>query len=240
MLILFLLLVVFIAIKNNESLEPPELVKNFVDLDKVKQITKYRSCAGHTTVPQDGREMRRNMKHYITLYPQYQKENFVEIYAPYDGYIALVMNEEIWIAPGEKSLLSLLPMNRWMFSFIHVKPKEGLGIGSKVNAGEVIGYGTFLINELGYPSFDVTYGTMSIPPKKVDSWNSPYGKLDSIFNHMSPQLLVLYEQKGVTPQNIIISKEERDNDPCIYRDGGPYFEYKDGSNDSVQLKQENF
>src|SRR3990167_7228546 len=125
-IVLLVAALAFFSIKYNESLEPPQLVANFVNINKVRQISKFRSCTGHTTVPQDGREMKRNMKHYITLYPEYKKENFVEIYAPYDGYIALILNEEIWIAPERKSLLNILPINQWMFSIIHVKPKEGL------------------------------------------------------------------------------------------------------------------
>lgn len=237
--ILFLLSVsvLFASIKYNESLEPPQLVVNFVDINKVRRISKFRSCAGHTTVPQDGREMKRNMKHYITLYPEYNKENFVEIYAPYDGYIALVFGEEeIWIAPKRRSLLNILPVNQWMFSVTHVKPKEGLKWGDKVKAGELIGYGTFLLNEPGTPSFDAVYGKMSIPPKKVDNWPSPYGDLDSTFNHTSAEVLAQYEQKGLTLENLIMSKDERDRKPCTYRDAGPYFE-NEGSDDWVELKK---
>lgn len=224
-LILLLASIVFSSIIYNGRLEPPQLVANFVDLNKVRQITKFRSCAGHTTVPQDGREMKRSMKHYIMLYPEYYKENFVQIFAPYDGYIALLFgNEEIWIAPERKSWLAILPINQWMFSLTHVKPREGLKMGDKVKAGELIGYGTFSVSEPGVPSFDAVYGKMSIPPKKVDNWNSPFGDLDSVFNHMDEKVLEEYERKGVTRENIIISKEERDNNPCTYRDGGPYFE----------------
>src|SRR3990167_10909746 len=156
-IVLLVAALAFFSIKYNESLEPPQLVANFVNINKVRQISKFRSCTGHTTVPQDGREMKRNMKHYFTLYPEYEKENFVEIYAPYDGYIALFAGpEEIWFAPGEKSVFSILPMNRWMFSVTHVKAREDLNMGDYVKAGEVIGYGTFSPKyERGYPSFDV-------------------------------------------------------------------------------------
>jgi hypothetical protein len=235
-LVLFIIILTFVSIKYNESLKPPGLVANFVDLNKVSRVSKFRSCTGHSTVPQDGREMKRNMKHYITLYPEYKKENSVEIFSPYDGYVALIMNEEIWVAPQRKSILNILPINQWMFSVIHVKPKEGLGIGSKVKAGELIGYGTFLQYPEFDPSFDAVYGTMGIPPKRIDNWNSPYGKLDSIFNHMSTEVLAEYEQKGLTRESTILSKEERDNNPCTYRDAGPYFE-NSGSNDWVELKK---
>lgn len=236
--VLLIIAVVFASILYNGSLPPPQLVANFVDIHKVRQISQFRSCAGHTTVPQDGREMKRNMKHYFILYPEYNKENVVEIYAPFDGYIALLFGkEEIWIAPERKSILNILPINQWMFSLTHVKLKEGLKMGDTVKAGDVIGYGTFSMSEPGNPTFDAVYGTMKIPPKKVDSWNSPFGDLDSVFNHMSPEVLALYQQKGVTAENIIISKKERDNDPCIYKGEGPYFEYKHGSNESVELKR---
>lgn len=227
------------SVAYNGTLEPPQLVTNFVDLHTVKRITKFRSCAGHTTVPQDGREMKRNMKHYVTLSPEYHAENLVEVYAPYDGYIALLFGkEEMWIAPGKKALLTLLPINRWMFSVTHVKPRQGLQMGDTVKAGELIGYGTFSLSEPGNPNFDVVYGKMSIPPKKVDNWPSPFSDLDSVFNHMSPEVLSQYENRGITRENIIITKERRDNDPCVYSGKGPYFEYKHGSKevDSVDLR----
>ncbi len=228
--------VAFALIQYNESLEPPQLTANFVDLDKVWKISKFRSCAGHTTIPQDGRELKRNMKHYITLHPEHRKENFVEVYSPYNGHIALILKEEIWVAPGTKSLLNILPFNRWMFSVIHVKPRDGLSMGDKVSAGELIGYGTFLQFPESDAAFDAVYGKMNIPPKKVDNWSSPYGDLDSPFNHLSAGALAEYEQKGVTRKNIILSAEERDKDPCVYRDGGPYFGHKIISDDWVDLQ----
>ena len=172
-LILLAVVVVFASVAYNGSLEPPQLETNFVDLDTVRRISKFRSCAGHTATPQHGQEPKRSMKHYFTLYPEYEKENFVEIYAPYDGYIALFAGpEEIWFAPGEKSVFSILPMNRWMFSVTHVKAREDLNMGDYVKAGEVIGYGTFSPKyERGYPSFDVVYGKLGslLKMKKVDN-----------------------------------------------------------------------
>jgi len=228
---------VFAAATYNGRLEPPTLTANFVDVQQVRRITKFRSCAGHTTTPKDGRETKRSMKHYFILHPEYHQENTVKIYAPYDGQIALLFgNEEIWVAPERGFVPSVLPINQWMFSLTHVKPAEGLKRGDKVRAGELIGYGTFSVSEPGSPSFDAVYGKMSVPPKKIDNWSSPFGGLDSVFNHMSPALLAQYEQRGITRQNIILTKEQRDADPCAYRDGGPYFEPKNGSNESVELK----
>lgn len=233
-IILLAVAAVVASLKYNGRQKPPVIKANFVDPDIVKSITKFRSCSGHTQVPKDGREMKRSMKHYFTLRPEYDKENFVEIYAPYDGYIAILFGkEEIWVAE-KKPLFKLLPVNLWMFGVTHVKPREGLSVGDKVKAGEVIGYGTFSISQRGSPTFDVLYATISMPPKRVDKWTSVFGDLDSVFNHMSPQILREYGKRGVTLGNMIISREERDSDPCDYIDDGPYFEHK-GSNEAINL-----
>ncbi|MCR4305546.1 MAG: hypothetical protein NUV73_00495, partial [Candidatus Daviesbacteria bacterium] len=138
---------VILSFKINENTPPPKLVANFMDVSKIRQISKYRSCAGHTVVPQDGREMKRNMKHYIEVYPDLKKEDTVELYSPYDGYISLIradladkLEGEIWIAPDRGILTALPPFNLWMFSFEHMMPRKDLKVGTKVKAGELIGY----------------------------------------------------------------------------------------------------
>lgn len=241
--ILILISAFFLSLKLNQSQPPPELVANFMDISKIKQLSKYRSCAGHTVVPQDGREMKRNMKHYIEVYPEYKKEDTVELYSPYDGYISVIradmaekLEGEIWIAPDRGILTILPPFNLWMFSFEHMQPRKDLRMGSKVKAGELIGYASFLVAERSDPTFDVIYGTMGLPMKTLDNWNSPFGNLDSIFNHMSDEVLAQFEKRGITKENIILSKEERDKNPCTYRDNGPYFENSGVPGNWVELK----
>lgn len=243
-LIVILIAAFFIALKSNENTAPPKLVANFMDINKIRKISKYRSCTGHTVVPQDGREMKRNMKHYIEVFPELQKEEIVEIYSPYDGFISLIradmadkLEGEIWIAPGER--MALLPINLWMFSFEHVMPRKGLKVGDRVKAGELIGYASFLVVERADPTFDVIYGTMGLPMKTLDNWNSPFGNLDSIFNHMSDEVLAQYQKKGITKENIIFSKEERDKNPCQYDKDGPYFNNSDDTSNWVELSKSN-
>lgn len=214
-----------------------------MDINKIRQISKYRSCAGHTVVPQDGREMKRNMKHYIEVYPELRKEEKVELFAPYDGYISVIradmadkLEGELWIAPDRGILSFLPPFNLWSISFEHMQPRKDLRIGSKVKAGEVVGYASFLVEERTDPTFDVIYGTLGIPMKTLDNWNSPFGNLDSIFNHMSDEVLAQYQKRGITKENIIISKEERDQNPCVYRNEGPYFSKHDDPANWIELK----
>ncbi|GEM_PF-2281853 len=227
-LVLILISVFFLSLKFNQSQPPPKLMANFMDINKVKQISKYRSCAGHTVVPQDGREMKRNMKHYIEVYPEFRKEETVELYSPYDGYVSLIradmadkLEGEIWIAPERGPGNFFPPFDLWTFSFEHMQPRKDLKTGSKVKTGELVGYASFLVKERTEATFDVIYGTMGLRMGKLDNWNSPFGDLDSIFNHMSDEVFAQYQKRGITRENIIVSKEERDQNPCTYRDQGP-------------------
>lgn len=212
----------------NKSLTSPQIVTNVVDVNKIKQISPFRSCSGHTVIPQNGRETKRNMKHYFNVLPEFNQEETVEIYAPYDGSVGLIrtgtdkFEGELWIAQDRGLLSFLPPIGLWMVNFEHIRPRPDLKYGTRVKAGELIGHGSFYVYKTG--SFDVLYATIGFPPKKVDNWLSPFGDLDSIFNHMSDNVFAEYQQKGVTKENIIISRDVRDRNPCVYRDAGPYFE----------------
>lgn len=241
-LILFLIITLVLVLKINEKESPPQLSANFVDLSKIEKISKFRSCAGHVTVPQDGRESKRSMKHYFEVKPEFSKNQAVEIYAPFDGYVSTIRSEpgeglegEIWIVPKRK-LPILPPFGVWQFSVQHIDTRKDLRQGSEVKAGELIGYAAF--SESRIPTFDIVYGKMAFPPtpKKIDNWNSPFADLESVFNHMSETVLAQYKQKGLSKEGIILSKETRDQSPCIYRDEGPYFENRDDASNWVELQ----
>lgn len=239
-LIIFLVFVSLLTIFANGS-QAPVIVKNFVDINKVKEISKYRSCAGHTVVPQDMREMKRNMKHYIKVYPEYKKEDSVELYSPYDGYISVIradmgdkLEGELWIAPDRGIFSILPPFNLWMLSFEHMQPRKDLKMGSKVKAGELVGYASFLVKERD-ATFDVIYGKLGLPMKRIDNWNSPFSDLDSMFSHMSDNILAEYEKRGLTKEKLILTKEERDAKPCAYMGSGPYFNNHDDPDNWLNL-----
>ena len=241
-LILILVAVVFFSVNFNENKPPPEFTANFVNLDKIEKISKYRSCAGHVTVPQDGRESKRSMKHYFEVKPEFAKARAVEIYAPYEGFVTTLRSDpgeglegEIWIVPKRKVAM-LPPFGVWQFSVQHIEVKKDLKQGSEVKDGEIIGYAAF--SQKRIPTFDIVYGKMAFPPapKRIDNWNSPFGDLDSVFNHMSDGVLAQYQQKGVSQKEIVLSKEARDQNPCVYRENGPYFENRDDLANWILLK----
>lgn len=240
-LVLILIALIFFSVKSAQSEPAPQIISNFTDLDKIEKISKYRSCAGHVTVPQDGREGRRNMKHYFWVKPEYNKEKTVEIYSPYDGYVSVLRSEqglnlegEIWIRP-KSNLVFLPPIGVWQFSVQHIDVKKDLKIGSEVKAGELIGYAA--LSEKRGNSFDIVFGKMSIIPKKIDNWTAPFTDLDTVFNHMSKEVFAKYEQKGITSkEDLIISKEKRDQALCEYQGEGPYFNNQFAEDNWTMLK----
>lgn len=227
---------VFLVFMWGRNLEPPLIVANVTELDKIQRISRYRSCAGHVTVPQDGREMRRNMKHYYWVKPEYNKSNEVAIYAPYDGYVSTLRDEpglglegEIWISPY-KIFALLPPIGVWNFSVQHIDVRKDLRMGDAVTAGELLGYAA--LSEGRGDSFDIVYAKLGLLPTRIDNWTNPFADLDSIFNYMSDDVFAEYQEKGIDSLgDIIISKEERDQDLCEYQGEGPYFEnQKDADN----------
>lgn len=239
-LILVLVVGVGVLFAVARKAPPPQIVANFTELDKIEKISKYRSCAGHTTVPQDEREMKRSMKHYFSVKPEYLGGDTVDIYSPYDGFVTGIREDraeglegEIWIAP--KNIFAVLPpIGRWSFSIQHIYIRDGLKRGSEVKAGELIGHAAVATENRS--TFDVVYAKGSITPKRIDNWMGPFADLDSIFNHMSEKIFAQYQEKGISSkEEFIISKEERDQNPCTYKDDGPYFINQEDSGNWIVL-----
>lgn len=223
---LILLVVILMVVAQNAP--PPQITANFTELDKIEKISKYRSCAGHTTVPQDMSEMKRSMKHYFWVKPEFLGGETVKIFAPYDGYVSVLRQDsqeglegEIWIAPKDIFVI-LPPIGRWMFSVQHINIRDGLKQGGEVKAGDLIGYGALSANNRD--TFDIVFAKGSIVPKKIDNWRGPFSQLSSVFDHMSDEVFSRYSKKGIaSKEELIISKDQRDKNPCVYKEAGPYF-----------------
>lgn len=227
-IILGLVSTAFVSIISAQKDPPPQITANFVDLNKIEKISTYRSCAGHVTVPKDEREEKRNMKHYFWVKPEFNKSKTVEIYSPYDGYVADIRSDlkdnlegEIWIS-SQQIFAMVPPLGVWSFSVQHIDIRPELKLGDKVKAGELIGW--LPVSEKRGDSFDIVYGKSGFPPKTIDNWTAPFADLDSVFNHMGDNVFAEYQKKGVaTKEEFIIAKEKRDQNPCQYQGKGPYF-----------------
>lgn len=234
------------ATNGTKKSQAPTVTANFVDLDKIAAITKFRSCQGHIVVPQDGTETRSNMKHYFYIKKEFTSaQGMVSLYAPYDGYIADIFSEK---GEGfsdrvdesrdvsfskEKGIFS---RSNWMLTILHIIPTDSLKQGDAVKAGQLVGH-VALEKIPPYFSFDVTYSKMGTFPKKVDGWNSPYAALESVFSHMDASVLAQFQRFGATtPESFVVSKTTRDASPCQYRPGSIQFDRslnKDWDNDWI-------
>jgi hypothetical protein len=177
------------------SNEIPKFVNHdFIELDKIKRISKFRSNVGHSYT--DSHEECRTMKHYFNL-------NMVSgditgdssnVYSPVDGTIKRVFDEQnksgvqIWIKSSEYGAFT--------FAVFHVFTNRKLTVGAKIKEGELIGK---------TPNTDIavfvqeSFGTRFI----------------SYFEVMTDELFNTYIQRGIhNVDELIFTKEYRDANPC--------------------------
>lgn len=192
--------------KNN----PPKgagrfIVANPLDLSEISYISKFRSCMGHDYSGKNisgERETNRSMKHYLGVQPGKQ----VKALSPFNGTIIDIQSEEsgrdaqVWIRSDAD--------REFAFIFFHIDLAPGITKGSKVQSNQLVGHAN--IQGRG-DNFDMAL-------KKFEKFGGP-NIFDSPFNYMTSELLAAYGKYGITLQNIIISKEERDADPCKFGSG---------------------
>lgn len=204
------------GLPSKEELNEKFIVANPLDLTQIRALSKYRSCAGHDyrgpTVVSDKEPTPRSMKHYIKVKEELKGKNgIIKAMAPFDGKISNIEkndpertpeNQQIWITPDNNSVIP----RQWHFIFFHIDLKEGLDVGSKVKAGEVIGTAYMTRGpENTTDNFDMALKFTR--PIAAPAIELPLA-------HANDQVLAEYEKYGVTPSNLIISKEYRDQNLC--------------------------
>ncbi len=205
------------SISTNKTSNPNFIVAVPANLSQIYQISKFRSCEGHNYSGYDTQgyfENNRSMKHYFTPLPQYNgSTDKVELFAPFNGTVTKMFAEhsgagtQVWIADAVKNASSYgnPTPGIWNFVFFHTNPIGGLAVGSKVTSGELIGYDNMTPPERG---FDIAL-------QEYTGSNGNYNlELDSIFNHMSQQVLNSFIALGANQNNMIYSKAYRDANPC--------------------------
>lgn len=180
----------------------PFITNNPFDLTQIKSISKFRSCEGHnfSGYNADGEEETyRTMKHYIEVVDQLsQTTGQVKIIAPFDGKISQISKDprgtNVYISPSEGS-------NGWDVLFFHIDLLSQFDDeGTKITSGEHIGFA----NLDGGSNFDISMKYFGLGDQRNDS----------PFFYMTNEVLSEYSSAGVTLENIITPKEERDASPC--------------------------
>ncbi len=200
---------------------PPKFIQSdFIDINKIFAISKYRSGAGHDF--SGNGETCRSMKHYYTqqydptidarstkdpatgrsIPPQPNGTDDIDILSPVDGYIADIHSEQLPI--GKQIYIIPDGYPAYQIRIFHVYPVDGLkkgflnGIGaSHVKAGEKIG-----VIAKGQ-STDIAVQVGFLKQNFV-----------SYFDVMTDDIFASYIARGATSRNdFIISKAERDASP---------------------------
>lgn len=187
---------------------PKFVEKDFTQLEKISEISRFRSSAGHDY--SDGFESCRSMKHYYAPYEKYRVNNDIEVYSPVDGTIHSIIKEQHGASDGLYNKQVRIQSSKYpvfIFVIFHIDlTSSEISEGKTVKAGELIGHARMYysdINEYGY-SFDIAV------------WDNSFSKMRyvSYFDTMTDKLFNNYIVRGAKSRSdFIISKEERDADP---------------------------
>ncbi|HPO14564.1 MAG TPA: hypothetical protein PLI09_14065 [Candidatus Hydrogenedentes bacterium] len=168
----------------------PFITHNYIDLQNIQKISRFRSGIGHDYSFTETDETCRSMKHYFVPYEGLDWST-INIFCPVSGTVFIV--EEEWTG-WKVQLLADAPSDV-IFIFFHITPKAGLEVNSHVEAGECIG--THIGNE--------TFCDISIIYQ---------GHLRSFFELITDDVLQEYLDRGASWRyDFIITKGERDADP---------------------------
>ena len=171
---------------------------NYIELDKVYSISKFRSGVGHDY--SDYFESCRSMKHYFQ--PKSNVDwSTIKVFSPVQGIVSNIIQE--WA--GTQVQIKSEEYPAFYFIIFHVNLTNPLNVGDAVNAGQQLG------THIGSQTWsDIAVGI-----------NTPKGwKLISYFDIITDIVLQDYEARGILSRNdLIISREVRDADPLTCTNG---------------------
>lgn len=192
------------------------VTSNIIDLDRVFDISKFRSGAGHD-YSYDSDESCRSMKHYFGHAHTYSvdgkptrtqataAEPNINIYAPFDG---LVINSGGGGAPGNDIHIMSLQHPQFYMRFFHVDALSSIHLGSYVKSGQPVA-------TIGpKDGMDVSIEANSIL--------APHGVMISMFQVMTDQAFAPYATLGYRRDDFIISREYRDAHPLQCQPQGQF------------------
>lgn len=203
--------VLFIVCSKNDDIEPftdpdpkwdiekqgiPKIVSaNYIELEKIYQISKFRSSIGHDY--SDDYEQCRSMKHYFE--PKSMVDwSTVKIFSPLSGTIASVVEE--WA--GTKLEIKSNDYPAFRVTIFHIKTLKTFTQNDSVKAGEQIG------TQIGSMTMSDIAVSVTTPENKR--------KLLSYFEVMTDAVFNEYVPLGVTTrQSMIITKDLRDANPLV-------------------------
>ncbi|RPJ53499.1 MAG: M23 family metallopeptidase [Methanobacteriota archaeon] len=189
------------------------IVTNPVDLSTIRAVSRFRSCAGHEYAMTNVRgeiEAKSSMKHYFLVRDPDRLDD-VPIYAPFDGTVVRIDPMDTWA--GRQFIVEHVPFNGWSVTFVHVNLAQGIAEGARVRAGTLLG-------TAAHKAFDISLQRFDKPTIRAYQQGDQYicyRNLESPFLHMAEPVAREYQNRGLTPETMIVPKSERDTNPCECR-----------------------
>ena len=191
----------------NSGALPKFIQADFIDLDKIYSISKFRSGSGHDFSRGAG-ETCRSMKHYFNTQDTREKMDAfdrgngippkpdgisdISIYSPVDGKIVSVKMEKVF--NDQQVYIQSKTNPEYIVRLFHIYLEDGIKKGGQVKAGQTIG----VIGQ--YSNTDIAV--------QVGGFN---GQFISYFDVIPDSIFAKYTSRGIkTRDDIIISKAERD------------------------------
>jgi hypothetical protein len=172
----------------------PKFVRiNYIELDKIYRISKFRSSIGHDY--SDAFEHCRSMKHYFEP-GVYVDWTTIKLYSPVTGTITRV--DEEWA--GTKIEIASDEYPAFRFSIFHINKSVPRIVGDKLMAGELLG------THIGSQTTSDISLIVNDPTKQ--------GRMISYFEVITDSVFNLYSNRGVNSRDVmIIPKATRDANP---------------------------
>lgn len=220
------------------------IVAMFVDLNQIKAISKFRSCAGHDRAGYNFNqvlETDRSMKHYFEpIRDSSETRTELALYAPFDGTIvhirhiennpdgtAKTVQENTLLKDGSiengpiREAGSERPFSGDDFDLMNPLDENAVFGFRHVTPikswqlGDQVKAGELIGYALVAKGSNFDIDYVGRDFKQEG--NDKYIEaLDSVFNHMSDAILAEFAEYGVTPENVIITKAKRDAQTCEY------------------------
>ncbi|GEM_PF-1212509 len=177
---------------------------NFIDLDSIQRISLFRSGYGHD-FSQGTNEECRSMKHYFWAKGGDPSTNHnpswmtIKYYAPVDGIIVGVRYSENPYGTEAQFSIQSDEYSSYYFRFFHMKLNDGLKSGSKVTAGQ----------HIGFIGDERAHGEIAV--EKRSGFSSD---IISFFDIIKDNVFEEYKKRGIqNREELIITKELRDANP---------------------------
>jgi hypothetical protein len=176
---------------NDGSAIPRFVGINYIELDKIFRISKFRSTEGHDY--SDAFETCRSMKHYFN--PENEVDwSAIKIYSPVTGNVSRIFEE--WA--GTQIQIQSKSNPDYFIIIFHINMSKSLSLGDSVSAGQVLG------THIG----SQTMSDIAVGRSSQEGW-----KLFSFFDVMTDSLFETYRRRGIASrETMIISKQARDAD----------------------------